>query len=237
MMQARGYIIPDLEREQLDNRDETNFVERMKVEKNRLALNSIYEPKPGLKINRPRIYLFYILRMSTKESEASLRNQINTQLELYSKLQPGTLPTESSILNYILITTEPQKIQKIIENTRPEIRVQIFDWKKFRYDLPSHVRVPPHELISNDEKDILLSTLKVESHRLPNMLISDAIAQYYDAIGHQIFLIRRRNQVGNVLRKEILYYRHVIDPFINVAEEEEIEEGINDYDLEQPDQL
>ncbi len=87
-----------------------------------------------------------------------------------------------------------------------ELTFEYFNTKEFLFDKLSHVLVPKHELISQEEKKELLNLYKIKEINLPKMLSSDTIARYFGASKGSVFKITRTSETGG----EYIYYRIVI---------------------------
>lgn len=72
--------------------------------------------------------------------------------------------------------------------------IECFKENELLVDKLSHVLVPKHELITEDEKKELLKIYKLKDIHLPKILSSDPIAKYFGARKGQIFKITRPSE-------------------------------------------
>jgi len=84
--------------------------------------------------------------------------------------------------------------------------IECFKENELLVDKLSHVLVPKHELITDEEKKELLKIYRAKEIHLPKMLASDPIARYFGARKGQIFKITR----GSESSGDYIYYRIVV---------------------------
>ncbi len=84
--------------------------------------------------------------------------------------------------------------------------IECFKENELLVDKLSHVLVPKHELISEDEKKELLKIYKAKDGQLPKMLSSDPIAKYFGGRKGQVFKITRPSESSG----DYIYYRIIV---------------------------
>jgi DNA-directed RNA polymerase I, II, and III subunit RPABC1 len=84
--------------------------------------------------------------------------------------------------------------------------IECFKENELLVDKPSHVLVPKHELITEEEKKELLKIYKAKDSQLPKMLSSDPVARYFGARKGQVFKITRVSESSG----DYIYYRIVV---------------------------
>lgn len=83
--------------------------------------------------------------------------------------------------------------------------IELFSHKELSYNVTHHSFVPKHILVSEEEKQQILTRFKVSVKKMPVIQISDPVCRYYNAKEGQMFkIIRKSNTTG-----ESLYYRIV----------------------------
>ena len=73
-------------------------------------------------------------------------------------------------------------------------------------DLVSHVAVPKHEMLNEEETQIFLKDYILKKREIPKMFISDPVSKYFNAKVGQVFRIIRPSEVSG----QSIYYRIVI---------------------------
>ena len=82
---------------------------------------------------------------------------------------------------------------------------------KMKFDILKHTLVPRHEILSAEEVEKLLQTYRIKKEDLPQMLVTDPVAQAIGAKeGDVVKIIRESPTAGTsvayrvVVRKEII---------------------------------
>ena len=75
--------------------------------------------------------------------------------------------------------------------TDMKVFVQAFSEKELMFNITKHEYVPKHEIISNKEKQEILSRYKVGPRQLPCILSSDPVCRYFGAKPGIVFKITR----------------------------------------------
>ena len=70
-----------------------------------------------------------------------------------------------------------------------------------------HELVPKHEILSDDEKNVVLSMFKVTDKQLPKILISDPVVEMIGAKPGNVLRITRKSPTAG----EAVYYRIVVE--------------------------
>jgi DNA-directed RNA polymerase I, II, and III subunit RPABC1 len=86
------------------------------------------------------------------------------------------------------------------------LQIECFRENELLVDKTKHMIVPPHELLSQLEKNELLSLYSIKESQLPKMLSSDAMARYFKAEKGQVFKIHRTSETCG----DYIYYRIVV---------------------------
>jgi len=74
-------------------------------------------------------------------------------------------------------------------------------------EIIKHELVPKHEILSDDEKDDVLSMFKVTDKQLPKILISDPVVEMIGAKPGNVLRITRKSPTAG----EAVYYRIVVE--------------------------
>ena len=84
--------------------------------------------------------------------------------------------------------------------------IECFKENELLVDKLTHVLVPIHELITEEEKKELLKIYKIKENQLPKILSSDPIAKYFGARKGNVFKITRPSESSG----DYVYYRTVV---------------------------
>ena len=88
-----------------------------------------------------------------------------------------------------------QEIRKL--SKEHQVEVQMFKQLHLQFNITRHKKVPPHLILSKEEKDKLLMQYNVPLDKLPYLPLSDPIAQYYGARKGQVVRVQRTSPEGH----------------------------------------
>ena len=153
-----------------------------------------------IKLNNPEIYYdksieptYYIKILNQKITGISKSSNIGDFI--YSKKNSPKLIIASGITNKAY-----QQLKEDFSNT------EIFTEAELMIDLVSHVAVPKHEMLNEEETQIFLKDYLLKKREIPKMFITDPVAKYFNAKVGQVFRIIRPSEVSG----NSIYYRIVI---------------------------
>jgi DNA-directed RNA polymerase subunit H len=122
-------------------------------------------------------------------------------------------PSQEKIKHFVLVTEAPltAKTQQIFNNVDKELceeksgTFSCFLRRELMYNPHEHVLVPKHRVLSDKEKDEVMSTYTVEHNKkLPIISKSDTMARWLRGRHGDLFEITRSNMTSG----EYKYYRH-----------------------------
>ena len=104
-----------------------------------------------------------------------------------------------NVENFILVYEKDMtsSCQKIISNFF-QYNIELFQLSEFQYDMTEFYYYQPHEVVSNEEKNELLSLYK---NMIPIVLQNDPVVRYFGFKKNDILKIKR----NNVCQNEIFY--------------------------------
>lgn len=107
---------------------------------------------------------------------------------------------EMDCTNAILIAVQkptPMGMRAAIEacNTHG-VFIELFLQAELRYNITKHVLVPPHTILSVEEKKLLLTRYRMTAPQLPRMQIDDPVARYYGLVRGQVTKIVRPSETA-----------------------------------------
>jgi DNA-directed RNA polymerase subunit H (RpoH/RPB5) len=158
--------------------------------------NEIYK----IKLENPEAYydksvgnIYYVKLLHQKITGVSKNSNIGDYI--YSLKNAPKLIVASAITNKAL-----QQLQEEFPNS------EVFTEPELMIDLVSHVAVPKHEVLTEEDTKIFLQDYILKKRQIPEMFISDPVSKYFNAKVGQVFRIIRPSEVS----VESIYYRIVI---------------------------
>lgn len=106
----------------------------------------------------------------------------------------------------IIIVDNITTFSRQLSDQYTNLYIEYFKRNELIIDKMSHILVPKHELISDEEKKELLSLYKCKDIHLPKIYNTDPIAKYFGAKKGQVFKITRHSETSG----ESIYYRIVV---------------------------
>ena len=104
---------------------------------------------------------------------------------------------------FIFCKSFAKKVYKQIEDIYK--KAEIFHIHEFLEDIPSKKFIPDHQILNDEERNELLSKIKLSE--LSSMYKTDMMARYYGAKKNDVFRIKRYNLNSGIS----VVYRKVID--------------------------
>lgn len=87
---------------------------------------------------------------------------------------------------------------------------EIFEEFSLMIDIYSHMAVPVHELLSEEESQKVLEEYMVKKREMPRILSDDAMVRYFNAPIDRLFRIIRTSETSS----QSIYYRRVVPGLI-----------------------
>lgn len=181
MVEDRKYIFPDS--------DKINFEEfSSQFDAKNLDIFVNNENKPPLYIH------FHNENKSLAKSD--LKNLVESIIEKYNNHE----------IKIIILLKERGNGSIFKELNKEEYKhVEIFMNKNMIFNITHHQLVPKHSLLSSEEEEEILEKYNTTKNKLPKIIRTDPIVQYYGMKPDQICkIIRKSPEVG-----ESIYYRLV----------------------------
>lgn len=176
--------------------NETNLNDNIKTLLAQDSDDNIYK----IKLDNPTVYYdesiepyFYIKILNQKITGISKSSNIGDFI--YSKKNSPKLIIVTAITNKAL-----QQLREDFPNS------EIFTEAELMIDLVSHVAVPKHEMLNDEETKIFLKDYLLKKREIPKMFITDPVSKYFNAKVGQVFRIIRPSEVSG----QSIYYRIVI---------------------------
>jgi DNA-directed RNA polymerase subunit H (RpoH/RPB5) len=183
------------------------LLDKNNIEKNISSLiqqesdNDVYK----IKLDYPEVYYdkstentYYIKLLNQKVS--SIAKSSNIGDFVYDKKNAPKLIVVTGITN-----KARQQLQEDFKY------IEVFTEQELMIDLVSHIAVPKHEMLNEEETQIFLKEYLLKKREIPKMFIGDPVSKYFNAKVGQVFRIIRPSEVT----AQSIYYRMVIKGSIN----------------------
>jgi DNA-directed RNA polymerase subunit H (RpoH/RPB5) len=180
---------------------ERKLLDKANIEKNIMNItenkpdNNIY--KIALDNNEPNTEKkeMYIYVIPYKVSSIQKTTEIGDFLNEYKSYPKILVITNISYKNIFNI-----KMSKVYPYT------EIFLEKELMINIIDHISVPKHELLTDAEMKDVLESYNAKRREIPEILVTDPIARYYNAKHGQMFKIIRPSETAGY----VPYYRLVV---------------------------
>ena len=181
MIEDRKYIVP--------NSDKINF-EEFSAQFDAKNLDIFINDE-----NKSPIYIHFH-NENKSMAKSDLKNLVESTIEKYNNHE----------IKIIILLKEKGNGSIFKELNKEEYKhVEIFMNKNMVFNITHHQMVPKHSILSLEEEEELLEKYNTTKNKLPKILKSDPIVQYYGMKPEQICkIIRKSPEVG-----ESVYYRLV----------------------------
>ena len=158
-----------------------------------------------IKLDHPEVYydksvedIYYIKLLNQKVTGVAKSSNVGEFI--YPRKSAPKLIVVSGITNKAL-----QQLHEDFPNT------EVFTEPELMLDLVSHVAVPHHEMLNEEETQIFLKDYLLKKREIPKMFISDPVSKYFNAKVGQVFRIIRPSEISG----QSIYYRMVIRGSMN----------------------
>ena len=99
-----------------------------------------------------------------------------------------------NITNGIFVIREIKSLTPTAKNElkkKKDINVTIFTENELAFNITKHFLVPFHELLSEEEKQLILKDNMVTPEQLPKIYVTDPVSKYYGFKENQVIRIHR----------------------------------------------
>ncbi|KAH9411125.1 RNA polymerase Rpb5 [Ordospora pajunii] len=115
---------------------------------------------------------------------------------------------KDGILHLVLVVAQmPSPTVMSMISLMPRLVIEVFLVEELVFNKTKHAWVPPHRILSREEREAVLKSLKLNPQDLPRIQKSDVIARYFGARQGDVMEIIRRSKTAG----ECVYYRVVVD--------------------------
>ena len=106
----------------------------------------------------------------------------------------------------IIVKEEVTSFAKAVFQEAKPLVIEHFRENELLVDKLSHVLVPKHELLCEEEKNELCKLYKIKEYNLPKILLNDPITRYFGGKKGQVFKITRPSESSG----EYVIYRVIV---------------------------
>ncbi|KAA8519140.1 hypothetical protein F0562_013386 [Nyssa sinensis] len=185
MLRDRGYGVPDSELTR--SLDEFRSVLSNKPNLDHLRISASLRSNPSKKI--------LVIFCGTDEIRKQVIVGIFSQISNKESLHRVILILQSKMNSHA---------RKVVDDF--PTKVETFQITDLLANITKHVLAPKHEILTSEEKQMLLQKYHVEDKELPRMLVNDTIARYYGLQKGQVVKVT----YGGPLTDSLVTYRCVM---------------------------
>lgn len=178
MLADRGYLVGADELRMSFDEFKQRFAPDGAVSKDRLTLLQAHRSDPS-----KRVLVFFpeASKVGVKEiKEASERMR------------------EEAVQRAILVVAQNLTpfARSVVADMQGKQAMEVFTEAELLVNITRHVLVPPHRVLSQDEKETLLKRYKVKEAQLPRIQLSDPVARYYGLQRGEVVRIVRSSETA-----------------------------------------
>lgn len=154
-----------------------------------------------IKLDNPELYYG---KLSDKMYYIKLLNQKITGISKSSNIGDFIYPRKNQPKLIVVSSASTKAIQQLKEEF---LNSEVFTQDELMIDIVSHIIVPHHEILSEEETKIFLEDYLLKKRAIPKIFINDPVCKYYNAKVGQVFRIVRPSESAG----QSVYYRIVIN--------------------------
>ena len=182
MLYNRGYIRKDID---------YNLFKK----KSHADLTIFTETRPDYKIQKGSIFVFF-----PSDEKVGVKPIRTYKAEMSSKkCVRAIVVTKDGITPFARSEINSMATEKDTEGNGP-FYIEIFTEPELMIDITEHELVPKHEVLTHEEKDLVLKQLCIKEHQLPKIMSFDPVTRYFGlGLGLEkgsVFKITRFSETG-----------------------------------------
>ena len=125
---------------------------------------------------------------------------VNHMKEIRNTIESKNMVHTIIVYNQSITSFAKQFIDEMIQDG---IRVEIFKQSELYFNITKHTFVPKHTLLTVEEKNELVRSLRIQPMQLPHIKRTDAMAKYMGLVKGDVVRIDRKSEIT----ENAIYYR------------------------------
>jgi DNA-directed RNA polymerase subunit H len=97
----------------------------------------------------------------------------------------------------VALTRPSENVEKVVKS-HAKNKVQFFHIRQLQFDITTHRMVPPHRVLSEEEKQAILKKYNATEQQLPFLDSQDAMAKWIGAVPGDVVEVLRHSDVAGV---------------------------------------
>jgi DNA-directed RNA polymerase subunit H (RpoH/RPB5) len=154
-----------------------------------------------IKLDKPELYYG---KLTDKTYYVKLLNQKITGISKTSNIGDFIYPRKNQPKLIVVSSASSKAVQQLKEEF---LHSEVFTQDELMIDIVSHIIVPIHEILSEEETKIFLEDYLLKKRGIPKIFINDPVCKYYNGKVGQIFRIIRPSEASG----QSIYYRIVVN--------------------------
>jgi len=180
MLRDRGYMVDTAD---IDESEE-DFVQKYSNQINRDALTILVQKK-----DNPTDQIFVFWPSDPKIGVKPIQRYKDKMVE--DNVKRGIIIVQQQMTNFAR-----EKALAEINNSTEGYHMEWFLEAELLVNITEHVLVPHHQLLSKEEKSILLKKYRMKEAQLPRMQLTDPVSRYYGLGRGQVVRIIRPSETA-----------------------------------------